>query len=245
MITPILEKAILSGLATYANYPIGGAPVLRIPVPEDHIAFLVDFTYYPYSKSGNWYTDASQGNILLNDQNVFQEVDFYSGNLAKKWVFKTQIQLWQGDAGNHLYQYAPGEFKVDTLCEFTKDIYVEFKTPQVGNSTGSDTGVLLNNQDPGTYNGNTGEGFGNVLPAVKAIFYASGRRYYPAGIDNGTIAPANRFDYETITGLNDLGNPVEMYDGNANGPSGYNINSASVNVGLVFINKQYRAELFK
>jgi hypothetical protein len=245
MITPTLEKAILSGLAQMHNYPVGGAAVNRIAVPEDHVAFLVGFSYYP-NVSPSSFNDDPNTAIGIQDRNVFQEVDFYSANVTRKWVFKTQMLIMPSNGSNHLFQALPGEFKVECLVEFTKDIYVEFKSPQVGNATGGDTGALLNNQDPGLYTVNSGEGYGNTIPAVKRIDYITGRKYYPAGIDNGTTSPANRLDYETIAGINDVFQPIEQYqNGVSLGPTGYNTVESSINVTLVFINKQYRDQLVK
>lgn len=240
MITPILEKAILSGKATLHNYSIGGAGVCKIEIPDNHSGYLVGFTYYPYQK--RIIAVNTEGDFLTDfDAFKFQEVDFYSGNLSKKWVFKVDWTSSPADAGLHLFTVIQSEYKVDCLQEFVQDIFVEFKNPQVGVFSAIDFGTLVTNQDPGTQNAVLGEGYGTTFQTVKKYTYSSGRFYYPAGLTEGG-APNGLSAYTTIQGCNNLLNTEDMYLQNASPVN--NSQCPMVNAQIVLVNKVYQDKLF-
>lgn len=128
MVTPVLEKLILSGKASYKTFVAGGAAKNVLPVGTNRYIIITDFTYFPflpYEKlydTENWLINLPSGtNCILTQMNIFSEKSF------NHYVFKNEYHYADVpsiESGGFMSMGAPT--KIDCYLVHEKQITFSF-----------------------------------------------------------------------------------------------------------------------
>lgn len=227
MITPLVEKAILSGLGTLRCYNLGAGGLCKIDVPEGHFGIITDFTYFPYVYQFN----VDDANLQADTEFLtFQEVCFYVNQKTYKYTFRVNFSGYNVGPTTHGYVPVNAANKVDTYIYCDTDVYLQFKNPQILNGAGAvtDFGLLTLNQ-----NLPSPETCGSTNNTVKQIANQYGDLYFfPSFDEAGGIAAKTN---STTINSNNL---QELYPNTIGGAPTSNIQLPLCQVHMLLVAEQ-------
>lgn len=227
MITPLIEKAVLSGIGNLRNYAIGGSGLCKIEIPKGHFGIITDFVYYPYT-----YVQNETAGVVLAETETFcfQEICFYINNKIYKYTVKVSHTIYPLDYPALGYAPVNAVNKFDTFIYADADVYIGFKNPQILNGAGfvGDYGLLTNNQ-----NLPAPETVGNTENTVKMIQNAYGDRYYFPSFEE--TSALNQPTNSTTINAN---NKAEIYPQTIGGAPTSNIQLPLINVQVLLVAEQ-------
>lgn len=132
MITPHLEKLILSGKASYNTHVIGGAEKCILNVANDRFIIITDLTYFSQLNLPD-----GINNLLMEQNSLQQLIDqlntqckIFSKKSNNTFLFRNQINIaptYISTSRDPLYDVTPiGSVKLDTFLIHDQDVSFTF-----------------------------------------------------------------------------------------------------------------------
>jgi len=137
MITPLLERLILNGKASFNTFVAGGSQKCILNVPNDHFVIITSIQYASALKSTNTVLSAPQINGLHKIFNT--QLKIFSRKSLNTFLFRDSLNIGatvNDGTGIEKYMITPiGNQKIDTYLVHENDISFTF----------SYAGILANN----------------------------------------------------------------------------------------------------
>lgn len=133
MLTPTLEKLVLSGNATYNTFVVGGTEKHILNVPSNRFIIITDITYFSQlqTSDGNAHITRNQiENELLPQLNT--QLKVFSNKSVNNFVFRNNFNIAPtsflpgANANNFFFVTPTGSVKLDTYLIHESDVSFTF-----------------------------------------------------------------------------------------------------------------------
>lgn len=133
MITPHLEKLILTGKASYNTHVIGGSEKCILNVDNDRFIIITDLTYFSQLNLGRLDSNLNMNATQFADLNkqLNTQCRIFSRKSNNSFLFRNQINF-NYDPVNLVYNVFPiGSVKLDTFLIHDQDVSFTFSKDTV------------------------------------------------------------------------------------------------------------------
>jgi len=124
MLTPILEKLVLSGNATYNTFVVGGTQKHILNVPDNRFIIITSIIYQSGLNSNTFQYNRTQLNTYL-ENNSNTQLKVLSNKSVNNFVFRNSLNLSVITSDDFLV-FPSGSTKVDTYLVHESDVSFSF-----------------------------------------------------------------------------------------------------------------------
>ena len=126
MLTPHLEKLILSGKASYNTYVIGGAGKNILNVRKNHFIIITDLTYYSQINTQDKLNDLTLLELEALQKRNNTQLKIFSAKTQNNFIFRNNFTIQERGNSRNFHVSAIGNTKLDTYLMHESDISFTF-----------------------------------------------------------------------------------------------------------------------
>lgn len=136
MITPHLEKLILSGKASYNTHVIGGSEKCILNVAHDRFIIITDLTYFSQLnlKEGSSNLGMTEADLAALNQQLNTQCKIFSRKSNNTFLFRNQLSIAVNLTSTTHDVFPIGSVKLDTFLIHDQDVSFTF-SKDIKNST--------------------------------------------------------------------------------------------------------------
>lgn len=235
MITPRIEKALISGLAKFHTFMMGYTGVAKIIVPARHFIIITDVQIYPFTDLEGTLENATLPGSTAIDYRSTHVLDFFSGSSRNGIIFRNNYEVNRFPA-----QIPPGDVYIknsepvhfDTFFVHQQNVYLSILCKDffgAGSSTVFKT--LVKTQLPGQP-----VSYGTVLQVMTENNDRDQYRYVPTSFEEAgaTLQASGNQPFTVSSSFSRLVNPAIL---------NRNFTCPLINVSYVSINEENKQDL--
>jgi len=121
MITPGLEKLILSGKANYNTFCVGGSEKTILNVAKDRFIVITDITIH--HSLNNYEIQINDGDFdKFMEQKMLTQLGIFSDRIFNHFVIRNEFNFVRNDTNNRFHVLPAGSTKFDTYIVHNSDV---------------------------------------------------------------------------------------------------------------------------